>query len=95
MTAYDQDTQDKALAEVERLRAHFDEIDQSLEKAREALQEAIVRHLRERNAPPGRIATASKYDRNHVGRLARAAGVQPLREPKPKTRRRKTPPAAE
>jgi hypothetical protein len=82
MTTYDQREQAKAIAEVEQLTTTYEEAQQALDKARDALQEAIVRHLRERNAPPGLIAKASPYDRNHVGRLARAAGVEPLREPR-------------
>jgi hypothetical protein len=95
MTTYDQEVQAKAIAEVEQLTAAFEEAQQALDRARDALQDAIVRHLRERNAPPGLIATASPYDRNHVGRIARTAGVEPLREPKPKARTRKRPAGGE
>jgi hypothetical protein len=70
MTTYDQREQAKAIAEVEQLTTTYEEAQQALDKARDALQ------------PPGLIAKASPYDRNHVGRLARAAGVEPLREPR-------------
>lgn len=92
MTDYDPEVQAVALAEIERLTSAFNEAESALDNAREALQEGIVRHLRERNAPPGLVANASPYDRNHVGRIAREAGVEPLRPTKPKTRARKRTP---
>lgn len=69
-----------ALAELDELTAAFKETGEAHERARDALHEAIVRHLRERNAPPSMVAKHSPYDRNHVGRIAKAAGVPPLRE---------------
>lgn len=89
MTAYDQEAQSVALAEIEQLTTIYKGAEDALDTARDALQEAIVRHLRERHAPPGLIANASPYDRNHVGRIARAAGVEPLREAKPAPRKPK------
>lgn len=89
MTTYDPEVQAKAIAEIEQLTAAFEEAEAVLDKKRDALQEAIVRHLRGRHAPPGLIANASPYDRNHVGRIARAAGVEPLREAKPAPRKPK------
>lgn len=81
VTDYDKERQDAALAELDTLTAAFKEAESQLEQAREAIQEAIVRHLRERNAPPGKIAEHSPYDRNHVGRIRDAAGIPPLRTP--------------
>lgn len=91
VTDYDEKRQDAALAELDALTAAFKAADAQLEAAREAVQEAIVRHLRERNAPPGKIAEHSPYDRNHVGRIRDAAGIPPLRTPtvKPIKSRRK------
>lgn len=88
MADYDPDKMSAALAEMDQLTADFHAAEQALERAREAVQEGIVRHLTERNAPPGRLAEHTPYDRNHVGRIARAAGVPTVREPKPKPRKR-------
>lgn len=70
----------EALAELDKLTATYTRAERNYNKARDALHEAIVRHLMERNAPPGRVAEHSPYDRNHVGRIAKAAGVPPLRQ---------------
>lgn len=81
MVEYDKARMDGALAELDALTAVFRAAETALDKAREDVQEAIVRHLREQNAPPGKIAEHSPYDRNHVGRLRDAAGVPALRKP--------------
>lgn len=70
-----------ALDEIGELSAQFLEAQEELEKAREALHEAIARHLGEQNARPSEIVEHTPYDRNHVGRIGKAAGVTPLREP--------------
>ncbi|MEW2631630.1 hypothetical protein AB0903_08215 [Streptomyces sp. NPDC048389] len=70
-----------ALAELDRLTSAFNKAEGNVEKARKPLHEAIVKHLRARSAPPGVIADHTPYDRNHVGRLGKAAGVPPLRGP--------------
>jgi len=78
---YDPETEAAALAELDTLTAEYRQAEAALDAARERMREAIVRHLRERNAPPGKIAEHSPYDRNHVGRLRDAAGIAPLRTP--------------
>lgn len=88
MADYDPDKMSAAFAEMDQLTADFHTAEQALERAREAVQEGIVRHLTERNAPPGRLAEHTPYDRNHVGRIARAADVPTIRETKPKPRKR-------
>jgi hypothetical protein len=87
--AYDPEIVAAALAELDAVTARYRAAEAELEEARKAVQEVIVRHLRERSAPPGQIATHSPYDRNHVGRLRDAAGIPPLREStvKPAARR--------
>lgn len=70
-----------AIAELDRLAAAFTKAEGALDAARKPLHEAIVQHLMARSAPPGKIADHTPYDRNHVGRLAKAAGVPPLRGP--------------
>ncbi|MGW2920354.1 hypothetical protein ACWDBF_21185 [Streptomyces angustmyceticus] len=93
MTDYDPEIQAAALAEITQLTTAFEEQQAAYEKARDNLHEGIVKHLMGRSAPPGLIADATPYDRNHVRRLGVAAGVPPLREPKPKPRVRKKPTA--
>lgn len=70
-----------ALEELDELTAAFLESQQELDRARDELQATIVTYLRERRLPPGVVAERSPYDRNHVRRIADAAGVQPLRKP--------------
>lgn len=89
MTDYDQATMDAAFAEMDKLTAAYHAAEANLESAREAVKEGIVRHLTERSAPPGKLAEHTPYDRNHVGRIAKAAEVPRIREPKPKARARK------
>ncbi len=88
MADYDPDKMSAALAEMDQLTANFHAAEQALERAREAVQEGIVRHLTEGNAPAGKLAEDTPYDRNHVGRIARAANVPTIRELKPKPRKR-------
>lgn len=66
---------------LDRLTKAFRDHEAALDEAREALQEAIVRHLRERNARPGKVAEHSPWDRVWIGELARKAGIPPLKGP--------------
>lgn len=68
-----------AVEELDKLTAAFRRTERAHEKARDALHEGIVRHLSERNAKPSVVARHSPYDRNHIGRIAKGAGVPPLR----------------
>lgn len=70
-----------ALAELDRLTATFTRATTKLDASRDALHAGIVKHLKARSAPPGKIADHTPYDRNHVGRLAKDADVPPLRGP--------------
>ena len=80
MTDAERQREQAALEELDDLTATFKATEADHERARDALHAAIVKHLMERNAPPGKVAEHSPYDRNHVGRIAKAAGVPPLRE---------------
>lgn len=71
----------KALAELDALTGTFKTAEEELEKARKPLHAAIIKHLKARSAPPGQIAEHTPYDRVYVGRLAKKAGVPPLRGP--------------
>ncbi|WP_329368811.1 hypothetical protein OG896_24765 [Streptomyces sp. NBC_00669] len=76
---YDPAIAAEALAELDRLTKALTSAEEKVEKSRGSLHEAIVRHLRERSARPGVIAEHTPYDRNHVGKLGRAAGVPPVK----------------
>lgn len=93
MPEYDPEIEAAALAELDALTKAFRDAEAMLEAARVDVQEAIIRHLRARSAPPGKIAEHSPYDRNHVGRLRDAAGIAPLRAStvKPVKRARRKP----
>lgn len=85
---YDPAIEAAALEEVAALAADLAGAQAVVDQKREALHEAIVRHLTERNAPPGKLAKSADYDRNHVGRIAKAANVPLLREPTVRSTRR-------
>ncbi|MFE9949317.1 hypothetical protein ACFYRJ_17500 [Streptomyces sp. NPDC005531] len=80
MTEAERQREQAALEELDELTAAYKKAEALRDTAREALHAAIIKHLMERNAPPGKVAEHSPYDRNHVGRIAKAAGVPPLRE---------------
>ncbi len=78
---YDPAIEAAALSELDHLAAEFEAAKKAAEERRATLHEAIVRHLRERNARPGLIADHTPYDRNYVRKLGEAAGIPPLRTP--------------
>lgn len=75
------DPVEAAYAELDKLSDTFTSAEAARDRARESLHEAIVRHLRARSAPPGKLSDHTPYDRNYVGALGKAAGVRPLRGP--------------
>lgn len=79
MTDEEKAREQEALAELDKLTAAYRKAEAALDRARDALHSSIVKHLTERNAPPGKVAEHSPYDRNHIRRIADAAGVPPLR----------------
>jgi hypothetical protein len=54
--------------------------EKQLEAAREALNEGIADILMTRTLGPSEVTRLVPYERQHVGRIAKAAGVPPLRE---------------
>lgn len=62
------------------LAAAFTEAEERLEVARTALNEGIVRVLMARTLGPSEVTRIVPYERQHVGRIAKQAGVPPLRE---------------
>lgn len=85
---YDPTIEAAALEEIAKLAADFKAAEEIADQKRDVLHKAIARHLLERNAPPGKIAKSADYDRNHIGRIAKAANVPPLREPTVRSTRR-------
>jgi hypothetical protein len=79
--APDTDPAAAAAAELDELTGAFNQAQTDLSDARKELQKGITRHLMARSAPPGVLSDHTPYDRNHVGRLGKAAGVPPLRGP--------------
>lgn len=79
MPDYDPAREAAAYAELDALTAKYRRLEQELDSVREALREVIVRRLLAEDAPPGRLADHTPYDRNHVGRIAREGGVPPQR----------------
>lgn len=70
-----------SFAELDRLNSRFSTLEDRLYAARDGLKEAVVRHLRERNARPGVIADHTPWDRVWVSQLGREAGVPPVKGP--------------
>lgn len=79
MTDEEKAREQAALTRLDKLTTKFRVTHEAHEKAREELRVAIVEILMERQAAPGKVAEHSPYDRNHIRRIADAAGVPPLR----------------
>ncbi len=70
----------KARDHLTRLASAFTDAEERLEAARRALNEGIVEVLMARTLGPSDVTRLVPYERQHVGRIAKAAGVPPLRE---------------
>ncbi|MXM66782.1 hypothetical protein GR925_25955 [Streptomyces sp. HUCO-GS316] len=73
--------QQEAYALLDRLTADYEAAERQLEAAREALNKGIVAVLKARTLGPSEVTRHVPYERQHVGRIAKAGGVKPLREP--------------
>jgi hypothetical protein len=80
MTDEERARRDAALKELDKLSAAYEAAERALDKRREALHSAIAKHLMERTVRPVDAEQHTPYDRNHIRRIANAAGVPPLRE---------------
>jgi hypothetical protein len=74
------DDQQAARAQLAELSAAYTEAEAKLEAAREALNAGIVAVLKARTLGPSEVTRLVPYERQHVGRIAKAGGVPPLRE---------------
>lgn len=80
MTDEENAHREAALKEFDKLSAAYEAAERALDKRRDALHAAIVKHLMERTVRPVDVEKHTPYDRNHIRRIAQAAGVPPLRE---------------
>lgn len=72
--------QQEARDQLKALSSAFIEAEQRLEEVRKALNEGIADVLMSRTLRPSEVTKLVPYERQHVGRIAKAAGVPPLRE---------------
>jgi hypothetical protein len=63
------------------LGAAYTAAEEAFEVARKALNQGIVDILKARTLGPSEVTRLVPYERQHVGRVAKAGGVPPLREP--------------
>ncbi|MFI1166547.1 hypothetical protein ACH4UM_23825 [Streptomyces sp. NPDC020801] len=66
---------------LDELGAAYEKAEEEFEAARTALNEGIVEVLRARTLGPSEVTRHVPYERQHVGRISKAAGIPPLREP--------------
>lgn len=66
--------QTEALADLETATANFRAAESALEEARERVHGAVLDSLRA-GVGPSEIERRGPYDRNHVGRIRKAAGI--------------------
>lgn len=70
-----------ARATLGRLSEQYASAESQLEKARAELSQAIADVLMARALGPSEVTRLVPFERQHVGRIAKAAGVPPLRAP--------------
>lgn len=58
----------------------YTEAEKAFDSAREALSTEIVSVLKARTLGPSEVTRIVPFERQHVGRIAKAGGVPPLRE---------------
>lgn len=80
MTDEERAAQEAAMQDLEALDAKFLATEKAHQEARDALHQAIVSNLMSRTLTPTQVSASTHYDRVHVGRIARAGGVPPLRK---------------
>lgn len=72
--------QQEARNRLTKLATAFTKAEQHLEAVRQDLNQGIVDVLMARTIGPSEVTRLVPYERQHVGRIAKAAGVPPLRE---------------
>ncbi|MEU1284935.1 hypothetical protein [Kitasatospora sp. NPDC005856] len=74
------DDQQAARSRLAELSAAYADAEAKFEEAREALSAGIVDVLMSRTLGPSEVTRLVPFERQHVGRIAKAGGVPPLRE---------------
>lgn len=64
-----------------KLTARYEKAEAQLEQIRKEVSDEIAAILMARTLGPSEVTRLSPFERQHVGRIAKAAGVPPLREP--------------
>jgi hypothetical protein len=75
------------------LSATYTAAETALDRAREILSAEIVSVLKARTLGPSEVTRLVPFERQHVGRIAKAGGVPPLREPTVVSAKQATQPA--
>ncbi|MFD6360170.1 hypothetical protein ACFWFX_09985 [Streptomyces roseolus] len=84
MTDEEKAAQEAAMRELDTLTEAYRATEEAHEQARQALRAAIIDKLMTRTLRPSQVEAHTPYDRVHIGRIARDAGVPPLRTPRRK-----------
>lgn len=79
MTAADK-KQQAARDRLTQLSTTYETAEKAFNDAREALSAEIVTVLKSRTLGPSEVTRLVPFERQHVGRIAKAGGVPPLRE---------------
>lgn len=80
MTDRNQQQEEEARSLLDRLGAERKELEARLDEIQKETYDAIVSVLMARTLGPSDVARRVQYDRQHVARIAKKAGVPPLRE---------------
>lgn len=80
MTDRNQQQEDEARSLLDRLGAERKKLEARLDEIQKETHDAIVSVLMARTLGPSDVARRVQYDRQHVARIAKKAGVPPLRE---------------
>lgn len=72
--------QQAARDQLSELSARYTAAESEFDAAREALSAGIVSILKARTLGPSEVTRLVPFERQHVGRIAKAGGVPPLRE---------------
>lgn len=80
MTDKDQQQEEEAKALLDRLGTERKKLEAKLDDIQKETHDAIVNVLMARTLGPSEVARRVQYDRQHVARIAKKAGVPPLRE---------------
>ena len=80
MTNKDQQQEEEARGLLDRLGTERKKLEGRLDDIQKETHDAIVNVLMSRTLGPSEVARRVQYDRQHVARIAKKAGVPPLRE---------------